>query len=249
MDPSPMDPRAALERLRTAEGWLTASAPDGRFGSLFGRDALVSALQLLPVDPSIAHATLERLGRELGTRVDPETEEEAGKVLHEARDRDLDEYIAHGWPVRDGRLRYYGSIDAGPWFLIVLGALARRGHDIGDHREAGLQVARWLASSPMPLAYRRRNPSAGLQHQGWRDVAWDLEGNGHGVIGSDGKPLRPPVALAQVQALAWRALHEAACVLDAGLAVAAERARAAFRTAFEGEGGVPAFACHAGGVD
>ena len=54
-----MDPRAAIERLRTPEGWLTASAPEGRFASLFGRDALVSALQLLPVDPSIAHATLE----------------------------------------------------------------------------------------------------------------------------------------------------------------------------------------------
>src|SRR5438309_4958625 len=161
MDLSSMDPRAALEQLRTPEGWLTASAPDGRFGSLFGRDALVSALQLLPVDPSIAHATLERLGRELGGRVDPETEEEPGKVLHEARDHDLDAYVAHGWPVRDGRLRYYGSVDAGPWFLIVLGALARSGGAVDAHRDAGVRVARWLASSPMPLAYRRRNPSAG----------------------------------------------------------------------------------------
>ena len=28
-----------------------------------------------------------------------------------------------GWPVRDGELRYYGSADSTPWFLVVLAAL------------------------------------------------------------------------------------------------------------------------------
>ena len=240
-----MDPRAAIERLRTPEGWLTASAPEGRFGSLFGRDALVSALQLLPVNPSIAHATLERLGRDLGRRVDPETEEEPGKVLHEARDRDLDEYVAHGWPVRDGRLRYYGSIDAGPWFLIVLGALARAGEDVSRHVEAARRVAGWLVARDMPLAYARANPRAGLVHQGWRDVAGDLEGSGHGVVDAGGRPLRAPVALAEVTALAWRGLVEASVVLGGDLARHAERARSAFMHAFVGtRNAPPAFARH-----
>jgi glycogen debranching enzyme len=249
--------RAALDLLRTPEGWLMASAAGGRFASLFGRDALISALQVLPVDPSVADATLDRLGRELGTVDDPLTEQEPGKVLHEARDGDLDRYLAHHWPVRDGRLRYYGSVDAGPWFLIVLGALARAGHDVRGHLGAGRRVATWLASSPMPLAYRRRNPSAGLQHQGWRDVGWDLEGNGHGVVGQDGRPLAPPVALAQVQALAWRALTEAALVVDRQFAAAADRARQSFEQHFRdgtGHGAThpasrTAFAVHAGGVD
>src|SRR5205085_2510223 len=150
---SSVDARAAIEQLRTPEGWLTASASGERFGSLFGRDALVSALQLLPLDSSIAHATLERLGRELGTRADPDTEEEPGKVLHEARDHDLDEYVVHGWPVRDGRLRYYGSIDSGPWFLIVLGALARAGEDVAAHLEAARRVAGWLVARDMRSAF------------------------------------------------------------------------------------------------
>ena len=244
-----VDPADAIAQLRTPEGWLRASSVDGRFGSLFGRDSLISALQLLPVDPSIAGATLTRLGAELGTRVDPLSEEEPGKVLHEARDDDLDVYVRFGWPVRDGHLRYYGSIDAGLWFLIVLGALARGGHDIRPHRDAGRRVAQWLAGRPMPLAYRRTNPSAGLQHQGWRDVTWDLEGNGHGVVDESGAPMRTPVALASVQALAWRALHEAAWTLDPGLAVTAERARAVFLSTFVGEGDVPAFARHRGGMD
>jgi len=101
-----------LDQLRTEEGWLRASSGDGRFASLFGRDALIAALQLLPIDPSVADATLARLGRELGQRDDPLTEEEPGKVLHEARDDDLEVYVAHGWPVRAGRLRYYGSVAA-----------------------------------------------------------------------------------------------------------------------------------------
>lgn len=224
--------RLALASLRTPEGWLTASSADGPFCSLFGRDALVSALQLLPVDPSIAHATLERLGRELGTRHDPETEEEPGKVLHEARDADLGAYLAHGWPVRGGRLRYWGSVDASLWFLILAAALARAGEPVSDHRHAVARVAAWVRAQPMPLAYTRRATSGGLAHHWWRDVAADLEGHGHGVVDEAGRPLPTPAALAAVQALAWRALAEVAATFDPELAGAAAAARAAFGRAF-----------------
>jgi glycogen debranching enzyme len=231
----------ALASLRTEEGWLAASSGAGRFASLFGRDALISALQVLPVDPSVAHATLERLGRELGRASDDETEEEPGKVLHEARDAALEAYVAHGWPVRGGRLRYWGSVDASPWFLVVVAALARAGEDVAGHLDAARRVAGWLAAQPMPLAYRRRNRRAGLAHQGWRDVAWDLEGSGHGVVGEDGRPLPTPLALAQVGALAWRALDEAATVVDRSYAPVAEAARGAWVSTFAA-GGCPAFA-------
>jgi glycogen debranching enzyme len=219
---------AALDSLRTAEGWLTASSGTGRFASLFGRDSLIAALQLLRHDPTIAHATIDRLGRELGRERNPLTEEEPGKVLHEARDGDLEVYERYGWPVREGKLRYYGSADASAWFLIVFGALRRAGEDVAAHHGAADAVATYLANLPMPVSYQRRNPHAGLQHHGWRDVAWDLEGNGHGVVGEDGQPLRPPVALAAIQALTWRALVEA----GPRWADAAGRARAAFEATF-----------------
>lgn len=242
--------RRALDAVRTPEGWVTASATGGRFASLFARDALVTALQVLPVDTGIAHATLDRLGRELGRHDDPLTEEEPGKVLHEARDADLDVYLAHGWPVRDGRLRYYGSIDAGAWFLVVVGALARHGDDVRPHLAAARQVAGWLARQPMPLAYARRNPDAGLAHQGWRDVAWDREGSGHGVVTATGQPMATPAALAQVTALAWRALVEAATVVDASFTDVAEATRRAFVASFVGDPQEPpAFARHPGGLD
>lgn len=241
--------RSALASLRTPEGWLTASSADGPFCSLFGRDALVSALQLLPLDPSIAHATLARLGRELGAGDDPETEEEPGKVLHEARDADLGAYLAHGWPVRNGRLRYWGSVDAGLWFLILAAALARSGEPVTAHREAVLRVAAWVRSQPMPIAYARRATSGGLAHHWWRDVAADREGHGHGMVDEAGRPLRTPAAPAAVQALAWRALAEAAETFDPSLATVADEARAAFERAFLAGRDVPLTARSPAGPD
>lgn len=244
-----IDTAPALASLRTPEGWLTASSGEGRFASLFGRDALIAALQLLPHDPSIADATLARLGRELGTSDDPEREEEPGKVPHEVRDADLDAYVAHGWPVRGGTLRYYGSIDAGAWFLILLAALARHGHPVSVHREAGNRVAAWLSALPQPVTYTRRATRGGLAHHWWRDVAADLAATSrHGMFADDGAPMRTPAAVAAVQALAWRALADAAEVLDPSLAAAAARARGAFGAAFLDAGAVPSFARHPAGV-
>ena len=241
------DIAAALDRLRTGEGWLHAS--DGRFRSLFGRDASISALQLLPLDGSVADATLEVLGRAQGRLDDPLTEEEPGKIAHEIRDQDLDQYVAHGWPVREGRLRYFGSVDASAWYVILYGACRRLGRDPGRAAGRSAQAAAgWLAGQPDPLSYHRRTPAAGLQHQGWRDVAWDLEGRGHGPLDRAGRPLRPPVAMAEVAALAWRALVEATEVLGPAFGPARDRALQSFETTFLRGGGPPAFARHAGGI-
>jgi glycogen debranching enzyme len=236
-------PFVVPDGLRSPDGWLKASSGDGRFASLFGRDSLIAALQLLPLDPSIADATLGALGDVLGERDDPEREEEPGKVPHEVRRHDLDAYVAHGWPVRDGELRYYGSVDASCWWLIVLGALARHGRDVRHHRAAAGRVAAWLAGRPTPLTYARRARSGGLAHHWWRDVAADLVDasppTGHGMYGDDGRPMHGPVASTAVAALAWRALSEAAVFVDGSLGAAAEAARAAFAS-------LPRFALHDG---
>src|SRR5919107_1770493 len=81
-----------LDPLLSDEGWPYASAlpvePDdpGRFHALFGRDSLITSLQVLPVRPEVSRATLRALARRQGTRDDPETEEEPGKIGHEFRD-------------------------------------------------------------------------------------------------------------------------------------------------------------------
>jgi glycogen debranching enzyme len=215
--------------VRAPGGWLRASAPGERFASLFGRDACIAALQLLPADPAVADATLDALGRHLGTRHCPEREEEPGRVAHEVRTSELEAYVAHGWPVDERGLRYYGSIDAGLWDLILYAAAVRAGGDAARHRDRALAVLAWLRSRPAPLTYRRAARSGGLAHQWWRDVAADLVGRStHGDVGDDGRHLTGTVGIAAVQALAWRALQDAAETLEVSAAADAAAARQAF---------------------
>ena len=118
----------ALDPLLSEEGWAYASLPPqepgdpGRFHALFGRDSLICALQVLPAAPEVARATLRALAARQGTRTDPETDEEPGKILHEFRTDPGAWFVEGGWPVRDDGLLYYGSADSTSWFLIVLGA-------------------------------------------------------------------------------------------------------------------------------
>jgi glycogen debranching enzyme len=119
----------SLEPLLSEEGWPYASLPPqepgdpGRFHALFGRDSLITALQVLPEAPEVARATLRALAAQQGRVDDAETDEEPGKILHEYRPVAEPRFAEAGWPVRDGTLLYYGSADATSWFLVVLHAL------------------------------------------------------------------------------------------------------------------------------
>ena len=60
-------------------GFLNAGIP--KYKRLFGRDSLISAWQLLNIDPSIAKNTLKILAKYQGKKIDPERDEEPGKIL------------------------------------------------------------------------------------------------------------------------------------------------------------------------
>ncbi len=143
---------SALEPLLSEEGWAYASLPPqepgdpGRFHALFGRDSLITALQVLPAAPEVARATLRALAARQGRVDDPEVDEQPGKILHEYRPVAEPRFAELGWPVRDGGLLYYGSADATSWFLVVLGALG----DAALARElepAWRAAAGWLAAA------------------------------------------------------------------------------------------------------
>ncbi len=61
-----------LDPLVSQEGWVYASTPPvaegdpGRYHALFGRDSLITALQVLPARPDVARATLRALAALLG---------------------------------------------------------------------------------------------------------------------------------------------------------------------------------------
>lgn len=184
--------RDDLALLRDPAGWMQAGLP--RFARLFGRDACISALQLLDADPTVAAATIRALAARQGRVFDRRREEEPGKILHEAPVR-LDDLIRleirkqfrWGFP-------YYGSIDSTSWWIRLVDRYVAATGDDGLLAEVTPNLERaaaWMAGCARIgfadlIAYERRNP-AGLLHQGWRD-------SGLGAV-----PITPPVALVELQ--------------------------------------------------
>ncbi|MCX7621705.1 MAG: hypothetical protein N2037_12785, partial [Acidimicrobiales bacterium] len=113
---------------RPGEPVIAAGAP--WFMTLFGRDALLSAWMSLIVDPALALGVLETLARLQGTTEDPLTEEQPGRILHEVRFGKA-RSLALG-----GASAYYGSVDATPLFVMLVGELHRWG--LGDAAVAHL---------------------------------------------------------------------------------------------------------------
>jgi glycogen debranching enzyme len=216
-------PVADLDGLLSPEGWPYASAEPvsagdpGRFHALFGRDAAITALELLPVRPDIARATLRALASLQGSVEDPEIDEEPGKIVHEWWRRAPERLRWAGWPVRDGELRYYGSADSTAWFLVLLASL---GDDplTTELEPAWRAAGRWLASALHRggglVRHGPRQAPGGLAQQGWRDAEdpTDPAFHGAGILARAGDAPVPPLADADTQAIAVVALRALAAL-------------------------------------
>ena len=188
---------------------VAAGAP--WFMTLFGRDSLWASEMALPVDPSLALGTLQTLADRQGTVVDPLSEEEPGKILHEVR-LDVSSGLSLG-----GKSAYYGSVDATPLFVDVLGAVSRWGFAkdtiaaLLPHADRALDWIRDYGDKDGDgfVEYQRLNDQ-GLINQGWKD-SWD------GINFADGRLAEPPIALCEVQAYVFAAyVARAWMAYDAG---------------------------------
>jgi glycogen debranching enzyme len=194
---------------RTADGHLMLAAGIPWYVTLFGRDALIAAHQLLSVNPTLARDTLELLAHHQGRREDPWRDEEPGKILHEIR---------HGELAGAGDIPhtpYFGSIDATPWFLILYGAHLRWTGDLDVARallpnaEAALG---WIdeygdRDGDGFVEYQTRSPG-GIRNQGWKD-------SHDAIVHADGRMAETPIALAEVQAYVYLAKLRMADVYEA----------------------------------
>jgi glycogen debranching enzyme len=173
------------------ESYLAAGVP--WFATLFGRDAIIGAYESISFRPDLAVATLEVLAARQAVTDDPATDAEPGKILHEVRTGEMS---------RTGELpfaTYYGSVDATPLWLILLGET----HDwTGDEALVerlwpnALAALAWIdrygdLDGDGFVEYRRR-ARLGLINQGWKDSA-------DAVRDREGRTAEAPIALAEVQ--------------------------------------------------
>lgn len=216
-------PVAGLDDLISPAGWPFASAEPleaadpGRFHTLFGRDAAIVSLQVLPARPDVARATLRALASLQGTAEDPRTDEEPGKIVHEWWPRAPERLRRAGWPLREGELRYYGSADSTAWFLVLLASVGDRSL-ASDLESVWRAAAGWLESSLAGggglVRHGPRRAPGGLAQQGWRDSEdpTDPVHHGAGILTAAGEPPEPPLADADTQAVAVAALRALAAL-------------------------------------
>lgn len=206
---SRLDIRALLEFAKLPMGngesgrFVVPAAGIPWYAVPFGRDSIISSLQTLTYNPDIAQGTLRMLAQEQGTHVDPDTEEEPGKIFHELRRGELANLreIPH--------LPYYGTVDATPLFVVLfvetmdwLGQGSQGAQLYRDLLSSALKAVEWINAygdiDGDGYVEHRSGHVGGVTNQGWKDSQDSLQY-------PDGQNAKLPAALVEVQGYVYQA--------------------------------------------
>jgi glycogen debranching enzyme len=204
--------QAWLDKSRADLALLTAELPSGPypyagvpwFSTPFGRDAIITAYQLLWLNPELARGVLSYLAQHQATEVSTFRDAEPGKIMHETRKGEMSSLneLPFG--------RYYGGVDTTPLFVMLAGAYAARTGEVAfiEQLWPALELAaQWIesnaAKNPDGFITYARGENSGLANQGWKD-------SNDSVSFADGSSPEGPIALVEVQGYAYNAYQSMA---------------------------------------
>jgi glycogen debranching enzyme len=203
-----------LDKSRADLALLTSELPTGPypyagipwFSTPFGRDAVVTALQTLWIDPALARGVLSFLAARQAQQTSTFQDAEPGKIMHETRKGEMSAVAELPFG------EYYGGVDTTPLFVALAGAYARRTGDreaMDSLWPALCAAANWMERSmerhPDGLVAYQRGEDSGLVNQGWKD-------SHDSVFHDDGRFAEGPVALIEVQGYAFAAFRAMAAL-------------------------------------
>jgi len=171
------------------------------FATQFGRDAIITALQTLWVNPSLAAGVLAYLASKQAHETSTFRDSQPGKIMHEAR---RGEMAALG-EVPFGL--YYGGVDTTPLFVMLAGAYEASTGDesvVDGIWGALIAATAWiegrLDASPTGFLDYARGEHSGLVNQAWKD-------SHDSMFHADGHFPPGPLAVVEVQGYAFAALR------------------------------------------
>ena len=198
---------AWLDQSRADIALLTTDLPTGPypyagtpwFSTPFGRDGILSAWQMLWLDPSLARGVLTYLAMRQATETSAYRDSQPGKIMHETRGGEMS--ALHEVPFG----LYYGGVDTTCLFVALAGAYAKRTGDLELIRTLWpnlIAATEWMRdygdSNGDGLIDYARAAETGLSNQGWKDSE-------DSIFHRDGRFPKGPIALLEVQGYAYAA--------------------------------------------
>ena len=169
------------------------------FSTPFGRDAVITSMQTLWMQPALARGVLRFLAQHQAHEDSAFRDAAVGKIMHETRKSEMASTGEVPFAL------YYGGVDTTPLFVVLAGSYATRTGDtalIDELWPALERAAQWVAKvcdhNRFGLLDYQRGSDSGLSNQGWKDSQ-------DSVFHADGRFPDGPIALVEVQAYACAA--------------------------------------------